>query len=106
MLAASPLRVQQHGPECTQVTVPLNGPSHDACGMNDKIQMQHMEKVIDCVNRGGPGRAGIVGNLQKRASAAFSATEKIPKATVCGKPALASVEECRLVALIRHAGAA
>lgn len=78
-LAAGPLedacrvavRVQQHGPECTQVTVPLNGPSHDACGMNDKIQMQYMEKVIDCVNRGGPVRAGIVGNTQKRASARF-----------------------------------
>ena len=53
----SAVRAEWKGPNCRQVTVPLNGYTHDPCGMDDKIQMIYIEKVIKCVARGGPGRA-------------------------------------------------
>lgn len=53
----SAVRAEWKGPDCRQVTVPLNGAVHDPCGMDDKIQMIYMEKVAKCVARGGSGRA-------------------------------------------------
>lgn len=53
----SAVRAEWKGPGCRQVTVPLDGFTHDPCGMDDKIQMIYIEKVIKCVAQGGPRRA-------------------------------------------------